>query len=224
MIRETIWNPSAMPMEHEHDIASRKAKAKHVMHCFDYLRQAIKCAGDLSLEWADQSEPDPPHISGWNIPHRQCKSWIHQSVLISGVTSWHIEIGRYDSISERTRGKKEAKPSTLRRANDTASTWKAERMCLPESTDSWMLVYYPHNFDWTQRAPSEGCTHLSRWTFLPSGLGQVLFLTGSSCEPTRGRELNYRYVVHALVLRTCHKCPLFWSLEWNTRCKQAITY
>lgn len=46
----------------------------HVAHCFDYLRQAIMCCGDMTLEWASA---DPMHIrtvDGWGIRH-QCRDW-----------------------------------------------------------------------------------------------------------------------------------------------------
>jgi len=48
----------------------------HLHHCFDYLRQTIACAGDMSLEWP-RTEPDGRRfaVDGWGIPHR-CKNWV----------------------------------------------------------------------------------------------------------------------------------------------------
>ena len=49
----------------------------HIAHCFDYLRQAIMCAGDLTLEWAMppfESTGLRSSVDGWGITH-QCKNW-----------------------------------------------------------------------------------------------------------------------------------------------------
>jgi hypothetical protein len=48
----------------------------HVNHCYDYLRQAIMCSGDMTLEWAiEESDGIRREVDGWGIPHRQCKDW-----------------------------------------------------------------------------------------------------------------------------------------------------
>jgi len=49
--------------------------ASHMTHCFDYIRQGISCAGDLSMEWP-RTEPDGRRfaVDGWGIPH-ECKDW-----------------------------------------------------------------------------------------------------------------------------------------------------
>jgi Mycotoxin biosynthesis protein UstYa len=55
----------------------------HVYHCFDYIRQALMCAGDLTLEWP-RTEKDGRRfaVDGWGVSH-QCKSWVcQQSVLL----------------------------------------------------------------------------------------------------------------------------------------------
>jgi hypothetical protein len=44
----------------------------HVDHCIDYLRQAIMCAGDLSLEHS--LVPDEFGFNGWGTAH-QCADW-----------------------------------------------------------------------------------------------------------------------------------------------------
>lgn len=44
----------------------------HIGHCFDYLRQAIQCAGDMTLETAIPN--DDGAVDGWGIEH-QCRDW-----------------------------------------------------------------------------------------------------------------------------------------------------
>ncbi|KAG4440191.1 hypothetical protein IFR05_004336 [Cadophora sp. M221] len=39
-------------------------KKKHMAHCFDFLRQAVMCAGDMTLEPVDEGATD-----GWNVTH-----------------------------------------------------------------------------------------------------------------------------------------------------------
>jgi len=53
-----------------------KPKEEHIFHCFDYIRQALMCAGDLTIEWP-REEPDGRRfaVDGWGIPH-ECKSWV----------------------------------------------------------------------------------------------------------------------------------------------------
>ena len=48
----------------------------HMEHCFDYLRQAILCAGDTTIEWARESgdgEIDS-QVDGWGIEHQRRSS------------------------------------------------------------------------------------------------------------------------------------------------------
>ncbi|KAK4206801.1 hypothetical protein QBC37DRAFT_300044, partial [Rhypophila decipiens] len=47
----------------------------HVDHCFDYLRQAIMCSADMTLEKA-RVEPDGHRrkVDGWGTTH-QCRNW-----------------------------------------------------------------------------------------------------------------------------------------------------
>ena len=54
-------------LEHVHEL--------HLAHCFDYLRQAILCAGDTTIEWAREEGADerPSQVDGWDIEH-QCRS------------------------------------------------------------------------------------------------------------------------------------------------------
>lgn len=47
----------------------------HIEHCFDYLRQNIMCAGDLTLEKARvDTDGHRRTTDGWNTAH-QCKDW-----------------------------------------------------------------------------------------------------------------------------------------------------
>tara|TARA_R110002060_G_scaffold66393_2_gene75217 strand:+ start:705 stop:899 length:195 start_codon:yes stop_codon:yes gene_type:complete len=39
-------------------------KKKHMAHCFDFLRQAVMCAGDMTLEPVEDDATD-----GWNVTH-----------------------------------------------------------------------------------------------------------------------------------------------------------
>ncbi|KAF2010397.1 hypothetical protein BU24DRAFT_427525 [Aaosphaeria arxii CBS 175.79] len=69
----------------------------HTGHCFDYLRQALMCAGDMSMEWP-RDEPDGSkrrHVDGWDIPHK-CKSWdtIWQYMMTNAYNA-----SKYDDIS-----------------------------------------------------------------------------------------------------------------------------
>ncbi|KAK2031608.1 hypothetical protein LX32DRAFT_637016 [Colletotrichum zoysiae] len=45
--------------------------ATHLSHCWDYLRQAIMCAGDTTLEW---KPVDDTGSSGWGYQH-MCKDY-----------------------------------------------------------------------------------------------------------------------------------------------------
>ncbi|PHH65556.1 hypothetical protein CDD81_1991 [Ophiocordyceps australis] len=50
----------------------------HINHCFDYLRQAIMCCGDLTLEWPSAMHNSSTSFDGWGIAHK-CRSW-HQAL------------------------------------------------------------------------------------------------------------------------------------------------
>ena len=48
---------------------------KHLMHCWDYLRQTVSCQSDLTLEGIDSTikkEPFVFDLNGYHITH-QCK-------------------------------------------------------------------------------------------------------------------------------------------------------
>lgn len=45
----------------------------HISHCFDYVRQGLMCAADLSLEWPVEVNGQTL-VVGWNNAHR-CVAW-----------------------------------------------------------------------------------------------------------------------------------------------------
>ncbi|KAF2235277.1 hypothetical protein EV356DRAFT_532001 [Viridothelium virens] len=48
---------------------------RHIYHCFDYIRQALMCAGDLTLEWPKTEKNGRRFaVDGWGVSH-QCRSW-----------------------------------------------------------------------------------------------------------------------------------------------------
>ncbi|KXT14621.1 hypothetical protein AC579_3717 [Pseudocercospora musae] len=55
----------------------------HVEHCFDYLRQGLMCAGDMTLEWPRIEEDGRRFaVDGWGVEH-QCKSWVSDELIIA---------------------------------------------------------------------------------------------------------------------------------------------
>jgi Mycotoxin biosynthesis protein UstYa len=51
-----------------------------VQHCMDYLRQAIQCAGDMTLEWPVSADGKTLFV-GWETRHRcwrydAARSWV----------------------------------------------------------------------------------------------------------------------------------------------------
>ncbi|EFQ91546.1 hypothetical protein PTT_11592 [Pyrenophora teres f. teres 0-1] len=70
------------------------APESHVNHCFDYLRQAIMCAGDLSLEHS--VVPSEFGFNGWGTSHK-CADWS---------AMWDIAVDRrYDQSIAQQAGK-----------------------------------------------------------------------------------------------------------------------
>lgn len=72
MIRSNYWGQLSA---HEPN-REKRARHSHIVHCFDYLRQAIECAADMTIEWADLSDPHDPKINGWGITHQQCRDHV----------------------------------------------------------------------------------------------------------------------------------------------------
>ncbi|KAM3511388.1 hypothetical protein MY11210_004997 [Beauveria gryllotalpidicola] len=57
-------------------IRTRTFDDQHLDHCLDYLRQAIMCTGDTTLEKVvvDDNGQFKPDIDGWGTVH-ECRSW-----------------------------------------------------------------------------------------------------------------------------------------------------
>ena len=57
----------------------------HVYHCFDYIRQALMCNADLTVEWP-RTEEDGRRVAvdGWGVEH-QCKNWVSVVCKLLGV-------------------------------------------------------------------------------------------------------------------------------------------
>jgi hypothetical protein len=61
-------------------LSSHKTDTKHILHCFDYLRQAVMCYGDTALEGTDRYHimEGKDNLSdgtyGFGTTH-QCKDW-----------------------------------------------------------------------------------------------------------------------------------------------------
>jgi len=62
----------------------------HVNHCFDYLRQAIMCSADMSLEKVKVDEYGNPKLAvrGWGTEHK-CRNWetVLAFVDVHGITT-----------------------------------------------------------------------------------------------------------------------------------------
>ena len=71
MIRATSYDTTVSCLA----ASEHRRSSRHLDHCFDYLRQAILCAGDTTIEWA-AVDPDGQRrrFDGWGIPHWHCKS------------------------------------------------------------------------------------------------------------------------------------------------------
>jgi hypothetical protein len=72
---------STNPKEHKHTLHKHERRnietpEDHINHCFDYLRQAIMCAGDTTLEKAIVGEDGQikRDVEGWDVEH-QCRDY-----------------------------------------------------------------------------------------------------------------------------------------------------
>ncbi|TDZ73344.1 hypothetical protein CTRI78_v001187 [Colletotrichum trifolii] len=79
MIRQGFWDALRQRYEFLDPVPSvaNKSDAKaryldHLQHFFDYLQQAIVCAGDVTLEGRaeETKEEATPHINGYGALHR----------------------------------------------------------------------------------------------------------------------------------------------------------
>src|SRR6266496_4664220 len=73
-IRDEFYKDPAVtsqrPLEVQNEVAG------HMNHCFDYVRQALKCGADTTLEWdlLDENGDSKGGAGGWGVPH-QCRDW-----------------------------------------------------------------------------------------------------------------------------------------------------
>lgn len=57
-----------------------KHQEDHVYHCFDYIRQALMCNADLTVEWPKtEANGERVAVDGWGVQH-QCKNWVSKSL------------------------------------------------------------------------------------------------------------------------------------------------
>ncbi|KAJ8062727.1 hypothetical protein OCU04_007991 [Sclerotinia nivalis] len=82
MIRESYNSallgvrPHIQGDENLSDESAQESNKEHIGHCFDYIRQALMCSADMTIEWAMEM-PDgkaPFTVDGWGITHT-CRNW-----------------------------------------------------------------------------------------------------------------------------------------------------
>ena len=55
---------------------------EHLLHCFDYSRQTLQCAGDMRWSGRVRSRMGRRiSVDGWGIPH-ECKDWVGCCALL----------------------------------------------------------------------------------------------------------------------------------------------
>lgn len=78
-IRKHLWGLETAAKSHNTSaLETLYANQDHMTHCLDFVRQALMCAGDMTLEWPDFVKDDVGNavrVDGQNIPH-QCRSWV----------------------------------------------------------------------------------------------------------------------------------------------------
>ncbi|CAK1364947.1 hypothetical protein CB0940_08584 [Cercospora beticola] len=83
MVRESSAGDGKLDISSLKRLLQPLKQERHMEHCFDYLRQGIMCAGDMSLEGVIVSEEENDGmlrrsgsrvVDGWGMKH-QCKSW-----------------------------------------------------------------------------------------------------------------------------------------------------
>jgi hypothetical protein len=66
---------SLSDMSHSSHSSSHNHPIEHLGHCFDYLRQAVMCAADTTLEpTEDLKSLGVKVVDGWNVTH-QCRNY-----------------------------------------------------------------------------------------------------------------------------------------------------
>ncbi|CDM33107.1 hypothetical protein DTO013E5_5704 [Penicillium roqueforti] len=70
MVRFQFWQArDGVDLDTEHDAVKWNL---HVLHCFEYLRQAISCGGDLIIEGSSPIKVGKGHatsVTGWGVEH-----------------------------------------------------------------------------------------------------------------------------------------------------------
>ena len=46
----------------------------HTGHCFDYIRQGIQCASDITFEGIVEGTKEV--FTGWDMEHKNCRSFV----------------------------------------------------------------------------------------------------------------------------------------------------
>lgn len=63
-----------------------------MVHCFDYMRQAIMCSADMALEGHETTFPDDNGGSdGWDSKH-VCKDWSEVVDYLEGVRAYDDQL------------------------------------------------------------------------------------------------------------------------------------
>ncbi|KAI1811879.1 hypothetical protein GGS20DRAFT_592426 [Poronia punctata] len=64
----------------------------HMIHCFDYMRQAIMCSADMALEGLETTSPDHNGGSdGWDSKH-VCKDWSQVKSYLENVRAYDDQL------------------------------------------------------------------------------------------------------------------------------------
>ncbi|KAI0484109.1 hypothetical protein GGR56DRAFT_612359 [Xylariaceae sp. FL0804] len=64
----------------------------HMIHCFDYMRQAIMCNGDMALEGRETTFPEDLRggSDGWDAKH-VCRKWEDVIDYLESVRPWDVQ-------------------------------------------------------------------------------------------------------------------------------------
>ncbi|TRX89376.1 hypothetical protein FHL15_009674 [Xylaria flabelliformis] len=72
----------------------------HMIHCFDYMRQAIMCSADMALEGLETTFPDHNGGSdGWDSKH-VCKDWSQVKSYLEGTLPIRVILCSYSIMEE----------------------------------------------------------------------------------------------------------------------------
>jgi hypothetical protein len=96
MVQHDLTSYCDVELSYELDV--NQSQSHHTSHCFDYLRQGIMCAVDMSME-CPRDEPDGSeriHVDGWGISH-VCKDRASSHRLLISPTKlqWLTSVGSY---------------------------------------------------------------------------------------------------------------------------------